>query len=118
MSIIFSADEAAKDYTEKLTKAFGSSDFVFDLLMLGMGPDGHTCSLFPGHPLLQETGLKVAALTDSPKPPSARITLTYPTINNARNCIFAVTGSSKADIVQVRIFFYFIISSLLYTLCS
>ncbi|XP_075991728.1 6-phosphogluconolactonase-like [Anticarsia gemmatalis] len=95
-----SAQEAAVDYTEKLTKAFKSDDFKFDLLLLGMGPDGHTCSLFPGHPLLEETSLKVAAITDSPKPPPERVTLTYPTINNARNCIFAISGAGKADMVK------------------
>ncbi|XP_063627562.1 6-phosphogluconolactonase [Cydia splendana] len=95
-----SAEEAAKDYTEKLKSAFNSEEFKFDLLLLGMGPDGHTCSLFPGHPLLEETGLKVAAITDSPKPPPARITLTFPVINSARNCIFAISGAGKADMVK------------------
>ncbi|CAB3237784.1 unnamed protein product [Arctia plantaginis] len=94
------AKEAADDYTAKLTKAFGGDDFKFDLLLLGMGPDGHTCSLFPGHPLLEEKDLKVAFITDSPKPPPERITLTYPTINNARNCIFAISGSGKADMIK------------------
>ncbi|XP_039745850.1 6-phosphogluconolactonase [Pararge aegeria] len=95
-----SASEAAKDYTEKLAKVFESDDFKFDLLLLGMGPDGHTCSLFPNHPLLKETFLKVAPITDSPKPPQERITLTYPVINNARNCIFAISGAGKADMVK------------------
>lgn len=94
------AEEAAKDYTEKLKSAFNSEEFKFDLLLLGMGPDGHTCSLFPGHPLLEETSLKVAAITDSPKPPPARITLTFPVINSARNCIFAISGAGKADMVK------------------
>ncbi|VVC95757.1 unnamed protein product [Leptidea sinapis] len=98
-----SADEAAQDYTEQLKLAFNSSDFKFDLLLLGMGPDGHTCSLFPDHKLLEETALMVAPITDSPKPPPERITLTYPVINNARNCIFAVCGSGKSEIIK-RIF--------------
>ncbi|KAJ0171993.1 hypothetical protein K1T71_012756 [Dendrolimus kikuchii] len=95
-----SAEEAAKDYTEKLRKAFSSDEFKFDLLLLGMGPDGHTCSLFPGHALLNETQLKVASITDSPKPPPQRVTLTYPVINNARNCIFAISGAGKADMIK------------------
>ncbi|KOB73366.1 6-phosphogluconolactonase, partial [Operophtera brumata] len=95
-----SAEEAAQDYSDKLKKAFNSDDFKFDLLLLGMGPDGHTCSLFPGHPLLDETSLQVAAITDSPKPPPERITLTYPVLNNARNCIFACSGAGKADMIK------------------
>ncbi|XP_041971412.1 6-phosphogluconolactonase [Aricia agestis] len=95
-----SAAEAAVDYTDKLEKAFGSQEFKFDLLLLGMGPDGHTCSLFPGHELLSETNLKVAPITDSPKPPPERVTLTFPVINNARNCIFAASGSGKADMIK------------------
>ncbi|XP_037966841.2 6-phosphogluconolactonase [Plutella xylostella] len=95
-----SAEEAASDYTKKLTTAFGSTNYTFDLLLLGMGPDGHTCSLFPGHPLLNEMSLKVAPITDSPKPPPERVTLTYPVINSARNCIFAITGAGKADMVK------------------
>ncbi|KPI98633.1 6-phosphogluconolactonase [Papilio xuthus] len=94
------AEEAAKDYTEQLKEAFKSDNFKFDLLLLGMGPDGHTCSLFPSHPLLDEVDLKVAAITDSPKPPPARITLTYPVINNARNCIFACSGAGKAEMLK------------------
>ncbi|XP_013138359.1 PREDICTED: 6-phosphogluconolactonase [Papilio polytes] len=94
------AKEAAKDYTEQLKEAFKSDNFKFDLLLLGMGPDGHTCSLFPGHPLLDEVDLKVAVITDSPKPPPARITLTYPVINKARNCIFACSGAGKAEMLK------------------
>lgn len=72
------------------------------MLLLGMGPDGHTCSLFPGHDLLNEKSKWVAFLTDSPKPPPSRITLTFPVINNAKTCIFATCGKEKAEMVKVR----------------
>ncbi|XP_059062720.1 6-phosphogluconolactonase [Achroia grisella] len=94
------AQEAAVDYAEQLRTAFSGDDFKFDLLLLGMGPDGHTCSLFPGHPLLNEVRLPVAAITDSPKEPPERITLTFPVVNNARNCIFTIGGAGKADMVK------------------
>ena len=70
------AEEAAKDYVGKLLKLDSVSNQngfpSYDLLLLGMGPDGHTCSLFPGHALLDEKSLIVAPITDSPKPPPSR----------------------------------------------
>lgn len=95
------AEDAARDYIRKMAPFFAPDSLPrFDALLLGMGPDGHTCSLFPGHRLLDETSVWIAPITNSPKPPPSRITLTFPIINNAENCIFAIAGQGKADMVK------------------
>ena len=71
----------------------------FDLILLGIGEDGHTASLFPGHPLLAETEAWVAPVLDAPKPPPIRITMTLPLINKSRNVSFVAAGPGKAAIV-------------------
>ncbi|KAK8937215.1 hypothetical protein KSP39_PZI012807 [Platanthera zijinensis] len=69
-------------------------------MLLGMGPDGHIASLFPGHPLLHETSRWVASIRNSPKPPAERITFTIPVINSSAYIALVVTGSGKADVVR------------------
>eukprot|EP00899_Mesostigma_viride_P019812 jgi/Mesvir1/27832/Mv07510-RA.1 len=73
---------------------------VFDMTLLGMGPDGHIASLFPGHALLKEEKCWVAPIKDSPKPPPERITLTLPVINASEQIIFVATGAGKVEMLQ------------------
>lgn len=96
---------AAEDYVQQLMHTFAAQNSVpvpvFDLILLGVGPDGHTCSLFPGHELLKEKDVWVAAIFDSPKPPPRRITLTYPVLNHARSVVFVATGKGKEDMMPL-----------------
>ncbi|XP_022227501.1 probable 6-phosphogluconolactonase [Drosophila obscura] len=99
-------DACAADYEARVKVKLGNSASLpqFDLLLLGMGPDGHTCSLFPEQPAtLKETSRLVIPIRNSPKPPPERITFTLPLINNARDVAFVVTGASKSDVVK-RVF--------------
>ncbi|KAG4430566.1 hypothetical protein IFR05_013948 [Cadophora sp. M221] len=96
--------EIADQYEQLLVKSFASRDSVklpiFDLLLLGCGPDGHTCSLFPGHALLRETAAWVAPIEDSPKPPPKRITLSLPVVTHGVKIAFVATGGGKKEIMK------------------
>ncbi len=98
------AQELADQYEQVLVRSFASRDSVklpiFDLLLLGCGPDGHTCSLFPGHELLRETSAWVAPIEDSPKPPPRRITLTLPVVTHSVRVGFVATGAGKKEIMK------------------
>ncbi|GMY25826.1 probable 6-phosphogluconolactonase 1 [Fagus crenata] len=107
-----SAEEAADEYEFAIrqlvkTRVVSVSDISdcpkFDLILLGMGPDGHVASIFPNHPVLNEKDEWVTFITDSPKPPPERITFTLPVINSASNVAVVVTGDSKAEAVRLAI---------------
>ncbi|KAF2643299.1 6-phosphogluconolactonase [Massarina eburnea CBS 473.64] len=96
--------ELADQYEKTLVSIFAQRDSVklpmFDLLLLGCGPDGHTCSLFPGSPLLRESDAWVLQIPDSPKPPPKRITLSLPVVTHGIKIAFVATGGGKKDIMK------------------
>jgi 6-phosphogluconolactonase len=94
---------AAARYAAELAKAAESGTLPrFDVLMLGVGEDGHVASVFPGHPI-DRPDQPVSAVRDSPKPPPVRITLTLPTINTAEEVWLVATGADKAQAVGVAL---------------
>ncbi|CAM0952577.1 unnamed protein product [Alopecurus aequalis] len=104
-----SAEGAADDYETILRQLVKNGVLAmskatgfprFDAMLLGMGPDGHIASLFPGHPLVKENQKWVTHITDSPKPPPERITFTLPVINSSAYVAMVVPGASKAGAMQ------------------
>lgn len=87
---------AATGYAESLA-AHGPDRF--DVVMLGIGPDAHVASLFPGHDALATTGQATVAVTDSPKPPPERVSLTFDTLNRTRSVWVVASGEGKAEAV-------------------
>jgi 6-phosphogluconolactonase len=92
LAVELGCEGAAARYTQEL------GDTVLDIALNGMGPDGHTASLFPGHPQLNATGIAVC-VRDSPKPPPERVTLTLPKLNETRRILLLVAGAEKAPML-------------------
>jgi 6-phosphogluconolactonase len=99
--------EAAKEYEgqllgipNKVLPRTADGFPVFDMVLLGVGPDGHVASLFPNRKETAATSGWVLPVSDSPKPPPERITLSMPVINSAANVVIVAFGESKAEIVQ------------------
>jgi 6-phosphogluconolactonase len=94
-------EPAAANYEKELLNFFDGRLPVFDLILLGLGADGHMASLFPGSPALSEENHWVTAV-DHKKPPLPmvdRITLTYPVLMSSENLLFLVSGAEKAAVL-------------------
>ena len=101
-----SLEDAAAWYGQQLDQMGGDEPFrtrgraFFDVLLLGVGPDGHIASLFPEHPDQRHISASATGVTDSPKPPPERISLTWPVLNSARHVALLVAGAEKAGAVR------------------
>ncbi|PUA79997.1 6-phosphogluconolactonase [Nocardioides currus] len=93
---VATAEDAAAAYSATL-RSEGAG--FFEVLMLGIGPDGHCASLFPGHPGLEARDAIAVAVHDSPKPPPDRVTLTFEAMERCRAVWFIASGEGKADAV-------------------
>ncbi|MGN6252715.1 MAG: 6-phosphogluconolactonase [Marmoricola sp.] len=91
-----SIDEAARMYAATLRE---HGPERFDLLMLGLGKNGHVASLMPHKPTLDVTDASVVGVPDSPKPPPTRVSMTFPRLNRSDALWFVVSGEDKADAV-------------------
>ncbi|UCH80800.1 MAG: 6-phosphogluconolactonase [Nitrospiraceae bacterium] len=97
------ADEAAHSYESDIVSFFKLSSGAlpeFDLILLGLGYDGHTASLFPGSSALTVDDRLAVSVTPPDGSMHDRVSITFPVINNARNILFFITGSKKAEVVK------------------
>jgi 6-phosphogluconolactonase len=92
-------EAAAVAYSEELVRVLGKTPRL-DLLLLGVGPDGHVASLFPGHLALSEEHRLALPIVDAPQPPPRRLTLTLPMLTSAERVIVMALGESKAAVMR------------------
>jgi 6-phosphogluconolactonase len=97
-------EEDAIKYQQDMQTYYGGMELdmarpLFDVVLLGLGENGHTASLFPDTPVLEETIAWVAAVTTGV--PQPRLTLTYPAISCSRDVAFLVAGASKAAVLKL-----------------
>ncbi|WRT67851.1 6-phosphogluconolactonase [Kwoniella shivajii] len=103
-SLLDDLEELADQYEKQLIDHFAKSNAAryptFDLMLLGIGPDGETASLFPGHELLSERDAWVSYLDDAPRGPKRRITMTLPVLTHCYRAVFVVSGNEKAEMLH------------------
>jgi 6-phosphogluconolactonase len=98
-------EEAARSYESELKSFYGANELesgrpLFDVVLMGVGPDGHTASLFPDYPAIEETGRWVVGVPKAPVEPFVpRVTLTLPALSSCREMLFEVSGSDKRAIL-------------------
>ena len=95
-----SAEQAAAEYQKTIEKYFSPHPCIFDLILLGVGDDGHTASLFPKAPALNAISLVTHSPPGTLPPPIDRVTFTYPLINAARHVMFLASGERKQPIIS------------------
>jgi 6-phosphogluconolactonase len=92
-------DAAAESYSDVIIRIAHRPPRL-NYVILGVGPDGHVASLFPGHALLAEAHRLAAAVRDAPKPPAHRLTLTLPVLSGAGRVVLAAFGRTKAEVIR------------------
>ena len=102
---IANPDEAARRYEHELQSFYGADELssakpLFDVVLMGVGPDGHTASLFPGYPAIEETRRWVVGVPQAHVEPFVpRVTLTFPALASCREMLFEVAGAEKRAIL-------------------